>query len=116
MDYFECWGSVNLLNRTIRLMTIGANVILLAFIHDFLEYGRFPQHIRSRTPHLLQQRLSLGIAQQYARARLANALEQVQRVLHVPYVEDGECQLDVTEVPRAIGQLELARRARANLI
>ena len=44
---------------------------------------------------LLEEALALGVLQEHAGAGLADALQDLPRVLEVPDVEDGQVQLDV---------------------
>ena len=74
---------VDLLHGPVGPVAVGALLGLLAPVEGPLEEGGLAEHVRAGAAHLLQLLLAFVVGQQDARARLADALEQVQRVLWV---------------------------------
>ena len=112
MYNLERWHPRYLFYGTVGSLAVRTNPAFLTFVDDTLEGRRSRQDVRPRTANSPERRLLFAIRNQYPTARLADALQYVQRVLDEANVKHREGQADVSVMTGAVHQLALARGAR----
>mmetsp|Transcript_13597 Transcript_13597/g.53664 ORF Transcript_13597/g.53664 Transcript_13597/m.53664 type:complete len:532 (-) Transcript_13597:120-1715(-) len=96
---------------------VGADPAPLALVRELLRQRAFGDDLEPRVTEALQVLLALLLREHHATALLAHLLEDGDYVLEVADVKDGQLELHVAEVPGAVDELALARRAlRSSLI
>ena len=108
----------HLFDNAVEGTAVRAFALLLAHLDDAL-HGGGAAHVvvqDERVRKLLREARTLLAVQQHARARLADALQHRDERLKVADVEDGQRELDVAVVARALLQTQAARCARRVLV
>jgi hypothetical protein len=104
----EALGARDLLDGTVERAAVRAYGNPATAGVDLLDGLLLPQNVGVRGPHRREVRLALGVLQKEARARLADALQDLDGGVEVADVKDGQSELDVAEVADALREVLLA--------